>query len=108
MPIKLTQEERIARAMSEAELSTCVKNLALAFNYLAYHTWMSKHSQKGFPDWTFVKDGRLIFAELKKQLKKPEREQQQWLDEINKCHGVEAYCWRPSDWLDGTICKILS
>jgi hypothetical protein len=40
----------------------------------------------------------VVFAELKREGKKPTAEQQRWLDALAATGAVEAYLWRPSDW----------
>lgn len=46
---------------------------------------------------TFVRAGRLVFAELKDMKRKPTEAQVEWLDQLRGCIGVEAYLWRPCD-----------
>jgi hypothetical protein len=53
---------------------------------------------KGFPDLVMVRDGDLIFAELKAKIGRLSTEQQEWLNQLNKTHGVTVCVWRPSDW----------
>lgn len=54
---------------------------------------------RGFPDLVLVKDHRLIFAELKSQRgRKPDQDQQAWLDVLQGVPGVETCVWRPADW----------
>jgi len=49
----------------------------------------------GFPDLVLVKEKRLIFAELKKEVGRTTPEQDSWLAAL-KATGVEVYIWRPS------------
>jgi hypothetical protein len=49
----------------------------------------------GFPDLVMVKDNRLIFAELKKEVGRTTPEQDSWLAAL-KVTGAEVYVWRPS------------
>jgi len=49
----------------------------------------------GFPDLVLVKENRLIFAELKKEVGRTTPEQDSWLAAL-KATGVEVYVWRPS------------
>ena len=53
---------------------------------------------KGLPDLVLVRDGALIFAELKRQDGKVSPEQKTWLEELNKTPGVTVCVWRPADW----------
>lgn len=115
----------------EAELQANVKSLALARGWLFYHTHRSDKSDQGYPDCTMVRfrpswDKRgvlfeVIFAELKREEKNPTTNQQAWLDAVGICNlwdvvsvgdlntldgkaiKVNAFVWRPSDWLNGTI-----
>jgi hypothetical protein len=60
-------------------------------------------TDRGLPDLIAVRPPRLLFAELKTEHVKRGNEpahQQRWLRALQRCHGVEAYCWRPSDELD--------
>ncbi len=63
-------------------------------------------SDKGFPDLVLARDGRIIFAELKKDAKsQPDQDQQIWLDHLRgsdilgpRNGAPEVYVWRPQDW----------
>ena len=59
----------------------------------------------GFPDLVLARQGRLIFAELKREGRKPTPPQQGWLEVLATCAGVEVYLWTPADW--GEIVRIL-
>ena len=70
----------------------------------------------GFPDLTMVRDGLLVFAELKSEKGRLSATQRQWRDQIEavvqRAWGdwevpprsglyldpVEYFLWRPSDW----------
>ena len=82
---------------SEASLLSKVTDTAHLYGWKIYHTWSSKHSASGFPDLVLAKDGRLIFAELKRDDKGPDLNQQDWLSELGRVHAVEVYLWRPRD-----------
>lgn len=54
--------------------------------------------RKGFPDFVIVKNGRVIFIELKRQRGgQVSPEQRIWIDVLNACDGVEAYICRGAD-----------
>jgi len=92
------------KGISEKEFTRQVIQLARTFQYAVYHTFMSKWSEKGYPDCCFAKPGRLIFAELKSEAGKVSEKQQEWLD-ILRAAGAETYLWKPSQFEE--IVKIL-
>lgn len=99
---------RAARTMPESELQENVRQACKKLGHLYFHPWNSQHSPDGYPDCTILtRDGRLIFAELKRQNREPTDAQREWLEALELI-GIEAYLWRPSDWLDGTIEDVLS
>jgi hypothetical protein len=51
---------------------------------------------KGFPDYCAVRDGRLIFAEIKSTNGRASREQIAWLEDLGAA-GVSTYLWHPED-----------
>lgn len=63
---------------------------------LQYHTYSSRRSSWGWPDLVLVRDGRILFVELKTEKSQPTAEQCEWLEALAGC-GVEVYLWRPSD-----------
>lgn len=96
--------------LTEAQLSGLIVELARIGSWKRYHTFNSKRSTGGFPDWVFVKDGRILFVELKAQGKKPRPDQQEWLDALALVPGAEVYVWRPADFDEAaeilTGCKV--
>lgn len=86
------------RRETEAQFQSRVIALAESLGYLVYHTHYSRRSQPGFPDLCMVRDGVLIFAELKRGPKeKPTAAQERWLSELRRT-GAMVYLWRPEDW----------
>jgi hypothetical protein len=88
---------------TEAQLQQAIIELARALGWLVYHTFDSRHSAEGFPDLVLVRQGELIFAELKSAVGKVKPEQQLWLDVLDTVSGradpqVKVYIWRPADW----------
>jgi hypothetical protein len=70
------------------------------------HGWVTPlQGHKGAPDLRIV-GTRLIHAELKSDKGKLGDEQSVWLNAL-RAAGAEVYVWRPSDWWDGTIDRVL-
>ena len=106
--------------MTEAELQDAVVELARFKGWRVAHVrpartekgWRTAWSYDGlgFPDLTMVKGFRLIFAELKGERGQLAPEQRAWLEALlppGHYGGVEVYTWRPRDWLDGTVERVL-
>ena len=101
--------------MSEQDLLDNTIELAHLFGWHVAHfrPAMTKHGWRtpvsadgaGFPDCVLVRD-RLIAAEIKSQRGVTSDAQKDWLATLSNA-TVEVYVWRPSDWLDGTIQKVL-
>lgn len=82
---------------TEKDLQRQVLDLAKLFGWRPYHPFLSKWSEKGFPDLTLVRPPRLVFAELKRDKAKTTPAQDEWLQLLGACLGVETYVWRPQD-----------
>lgn len=80
---------------TEKELSSALADLCRTLNWRAYHTYDSRRSRHGYPDWTLARD-RVVFAELKREKGKPTPDQIAWLDGLAAA-DAEVYLWRPSD-----------
>ena len=56
----------------------------------------------GFPDLVLVREGRLLFVELKAQKGRVTPDQRIWLallkDQAGFHQGTGVYLWKPSDW----------
>jgi hypothetical protein len=96
-----------ALATTERQLQTVVVAYAHTMGWKLYHTYDSRRSEPGFPDLAMLRGPRQVVAELKRQRLDPTREQWEWLDAFALA-GAETYVWRPSDWRDGTIERILA
>lgn len=99
----------LALQMPEKQLQQSVEQLAKLLGWRFYHTYRSTKSVPGYPDLTLVnvKQGRLIFAELKSTQGRVSKHQREWLDDLQAA-GQEVYVWRPEQWVDGTIQDILT
>ena len=99
---------------SEKQFQQAVVEMAKLHRWLVFHPYDSRRSAPGFPDLTMVRDGGLIFAELKTDIASPTEDQKLWLDELSKVRRksgglwksrLQVHLWRPSDWRE--IEKIL-
>ena len=96
-PKPRTTAEIIADSVTEAQFTRDVIDMAHQFGWLVAHSHDSRTnhwaSDKGFPDLCLARDGRVIFAELKRWGAVPRPEQYAWLNAIGDC----AYFWTPLD-----------
>ena len=107
----------IARNMREDALLQNVIRMAKLFGWTVYHArpamnrsgrWSTPtQGDIGFPDIAMVRNGRVIFAELKSMRGRLSPEQHNWLAELSKSVACETYTWRPTDWLGGQIEGVL-
>jgi hypothetical protein len=101
--------------MSEATLQAGVIELAHLYGFMVHHDRPSQRANggwstaisgdAGFPDLVLVKAGRVIFVELKSERGSQTLEQMSWQEELGD--GVEFYVWRPRDWNNDTVERIL-
>jgi VRR-NUC domain len=102
--------------VTEAELQAAVIELARVLRWRVAHFRPAKTERGwrtavqgdgvGFPDLVLVRDGRLVFGELKSASGRVGPEQSVWLGELGVA-GVEVYVWRPADWSSGAIEAVL-
>lgn len=102
--------------LTEAQFQQRIVDRAKARGWLVQHSrpaptrsggWATPiQGHKGFPDLVIVRDGMVIFAELKQDGRYPNADQRRWLAELGT-DGVnkKVAVWRPKDW--DTICEIL-
>ena len=93
---------RAADVVSECEFMANVKQLARFFGWRVFHNFDARRSDPGFPDLICVRDGHLLFMELKTEKGKATPEQDAWLRELRNVaifagQGVRAGLFRPSD-----------
>ena len=91
--------------MTEEQLSKAVHDCALVFGWKCYHTYDSRRSQPGFPDWVMVRD-RVLFVELKSETGRLSIPQQDWLFALGEANA-ERYVWFPYHWENGEIEAVL-
>ena len=92
--------------VTERQFSQAVVDYARLTNWLVFRTWNSRHSPAGAPDLRMVRPFRVIFAEVKRELGKLTPQQEEAINLLRLCPGVEVYVWRRSDWEE--IVRILA
>lgn len=102
-------QKTIAAAMTEAELQAAVIDLARFYGWLVHHTrpalrqsgrWSTPiQGDRGYPDLTLAKVGRLLIPELKSQRGVRTCEQIRWAEALRPHYRL----WRPVDWVSGDI-----
>lgn len=81
--------------ITEAQFLEQIRDLAKIRHWRFYHPFLSKWSERGWPDVTLLRDRRLILVELKSDKGKLSVPQAQWLWALRKVPGIEVYIWRP-------------
>ncbi len=81
----------------EASFMAWVIGFAELHGWLVHHTLNSIGSEEGDPDLHMVRNGRLIFAELKRVGGWASYPQRLWLGELCVVPGVEVHLWDPTD-----------
>lgn len=64
----------------------------------------------GFPDLVMIRPPRLLIVELKSAVGIVSDEQRAWLGDFADLHAmcVDVCVWRPAQWYDGTIQRVLA
>lgn len=83
--------------MSEADLQEMIREAAILNGWMVYHAYDSRRTTAGFPDLVLIRDGVLIFAELKSAKGRLSEDQGIWIRALNQIHKTRAYIWRPAD-----------
>ena len=100
------------------EFMPAVVELAKTCGWRVYHTHDSRKSEAGFPDLVMVRDGTLVFVELKSRAGIVTDEQHLWMLALREVEQSTSWCspgarrvfvhiWRPEQWHDGTIERAL-
>ena len=85
-------------AITEKQFLQQVKDLARLRGWQTYHNLNARGSDPGFPDLVLVRDGRLLFIELKTEKGRISPVQDIWLKRLREVGTVRAFLWRPHDW----------
>ena len=98
----------------EKQLLQCIMDAARLFGWsLVYHTHDSRHSTAGFPDAVLIRPGspaqagRILWIECKRGSRDRLSPAQQAWGAALLSAGQDWRVWRWSDWLDGTVEKVL-
>lgn len=99
----------VALAMTEKQLQGAVTNLAKLLGWKVYHSWISIRSTAGFPDLVCVRDGTLLFIELKGPRGVVSEAQRGWLDDLGAVQNrrTAVFIWTPEHWHNGIIEYVL-
>lgn len=92
--------DALATRETEAQFQTWVCDLAGACGFRRMHVYAHGAKlagpERGFPDWVFAGNGRVIYAELKRRGGRCSAEQVAWHDAL-RLAGADVYVWYPSD-----------
>ena len=97
MPPKTMTAPRDLLVLTEKQWQRLVTDTADLFGWMWEHFPQMIGNPKGFPDLILIKDGRVIFAELKTQNGKISDDQKDWHARAAD-NGVRVHVWRPEDW----------
>lgn len=84
--------------LTEKAFMAQVLELAKLRGWRVFHPFLSKWSEKGWPDLILARPPRLLAIELKTDKGKLTPEQEVWLWTLRAVCGIDADCWRPRDW----------
>ena len=93
--------------MLEKEFATQVEHLLNLYGWRWCHfepairqsgEWATAlRGHKGLPDYVAVRDGRLIFAEIKGDRGRLTPDQTEWITRLRQVHDVRVETWWPED-----------
>ena len=100
---------QLARAMTEDELLQAITEAATLYGWRWTHTRRSDKAQimghAGVPDLLLVREGRVLFFELKSEKGITTPDQRTWLDRLSLAEGVVAVVIRPG-FLDAALAML--
>ena len=100
----------IVLKLTEAQFQKQIVELAQYYRWLVAHfrpAWNKKGDKcrtpvqadgAGYPDLCMVKEGRIIFAEVKSEGGVVSSDQWKWLTVLESSQKCEVYIWYPRDW----------
>lgn len=96
--------------ISEDQLQSAVIDMARLYGWKVCHFRPARNAtgwdtplqgDPGAPDLLMARAGRVLLVELKSDTAKLMRDQEEWQQ------AAGSLVWRPAQWLDGTIQKVL-
>lgn len=93
-----------AHLITEKALQNAIVEAAHRLGWWTHHHYDARRSTPGFPDLVLIRDGQIIFAELKREDGKVSAHQARVLELLEGC-GLEVHVWRPSH-LDDVIARL--
>lgn len=119
MPKAQTASQILDKAMTESQLENTVMEIAKSLKYMVFHPSKSIQrnaksgktyhltaykGDKGFPDWVYARNGKVLFVEYKMEGKYPDVDQKRWLAALSP----HSRLWRPSALSSGEILETLT
>lgn len=104
MAERLSYTEKKLRSITEAEWQSTVIQWARINHWKVFWAPANRPGKNGhiqpitagWPDLTFVREGEIIMAELKRELGKTTAQQDEFI-RLLRSAGITVYVWRPSD-----------
>lgn len=88
--------------MTEAHFQGSVIAICKLLGVAWFHPYYSERSVPGYPDLTLCGNRGVLFRELKTEVGKLTRTQEEWLTRLSKA-SQDADVWRPADLASGRI-----
>lgn len=106
----------VVNAVTEAELQRTITEALDVFGWLHFHDpnlrrcagcgHLNRDARRpGFPDIVAVRNGDLLFYELKTEKGRESVEQRAWLEALAEVPGIDVGVWRPRD-LDAALVRL--
>jgi hypothetical protein len=93
--------------VTESQFASAVEDMLTVFGWRWTHFRPARTAQGyrtplsgmvGFPDYVCVRDGRVLFFELKSDKGKRTGDQDEWAAALKMCRAVEYWLWHPRNW----------
>lgn len=84
--------------LTEVQFQRQVVDIAKLCGWRVYHPFLSKWSDKGWPDLFMVRGDRAVALELKSAKGKTSAAQEDWIESLGAVEGIVARIVQPGDW----------